>query len=247
MAIEPNNPAAVRIGELGWTDVSDDFEAMKSRAAYRKFNFPYLYDGETQSVAQAYGPKATPHVFIFDEKRILRFEGRIDDNQREPLVKTHETRNALDAMLAGRPVEVAHTGVFGCSTKWMSKAAGRADGMKKIESEPVRLEDANAEELKKLARKPRRETFAGELLGHVVRAMRHGIRSLQTTFRMYRRRDFSLVTVAANQPDERPGVMKELEKQHASSRNLIFASTDTSAMQAAFDPRSGIPACRSPC
>jgi thiol-disulfide isomerase/thioredoxin len=66
VAIEPNDPEAVWLSELGYTDVSDSFEEMKIRAEYRHFNFPYLYDGETQSVARAYGPKATPHVFVFD-------------------------------------------------------------------------------------------------------------------------------------------------------------------------------------
>jgi hypothetical protein len=52
-----------------------------------------------------------------------------------------------------------------------------------------------------------------------------------------------MVTVAANMPDEKPGVLKFLQKQHATSKNLIFASTDTYAMQAAFDPEweSGVP------
>ena len=79
MAIEPNDPKAILLSELGYTDVSDSLEEMKIRAEYRHFNFPYLYDGETQSVAQAYGPKATPHVFIFDKERKLRYEGRIDN------------------------------------------------------------------------------------------------------------------------------------------------------------------------
>src|SRR3989449_9528043 len=47
VAIEPNNPNAVRLDELGDTDVSDSFEEMKIRAEFRHFNFPYLYDGDT--------------------------------------------------------------------------------------------------------------------------------------------------------------------------------------------------------
>jgi hypothetical protein len=60
---------------------------------------------------------------------------------------------------------------------------------------------------------------------------------------MFRGRDFDLVTVAANLPDEKPGVVKFLEKQHASTRNLQFASDDTYAMQAAFDAKwdAGVP------
>jgi hypothetical protein len=53
---------------------------------------------------------------------------------------------------------------------------------------------------------------------------------------MYDVRDLELVTVAANMPDEKPSVMHVLEKMHATSRNLLFASDDTAALQAAFDP-----------
>src|SRR5437870_11533680 len=109
IAIEPNNPNAVRLNELGYTDVGDSLEEMKIRAEYRHFNFPYLYDGETQQVTEAYGAQATPHIFIFDKDRKLRYEGRIDNAQRESLVKIQDARVALDAMLAGRPVEVTHT------------------------------------------------------------------------------------------------------------------------------------------
>jgi peroxiredoxin len=150
VAIQPNNPDAIRLDELGYTDVSDSFEDMKIRAEYRHFNFPYLYDGDKQAAANAYGPKATPHVFIFDRERKLRYEGRVDNNQRESLVKTQDARNAIDALLADKPVPVAHTGVFGCSTKWISKQASRLEELKKIETEPVRLETASLDDLKKL-------------------------------------------------------------------------------------------------
>jgi thiol-disulfide isomerase/thioredoxin len=71
----------------------------------------------------------------------------------------------------------------------------------------------------------------------------HEFPDLETTYRMYRLRDFDLIMVAANMPDEKAGVMKVLEREHASSRNLLFGSTDTYAMQAAFDPKweSGVP------
>jgi peroxiredoxin len=109
VAINPNDPKAVTLSELGYTDVSDSLEEMKIRADYRHFNFPYLWDGETQSVTEAYGAQATPHVFIFDRERKLRYEGRIDNAQRESLVKIQDARLALDAMLAGKPVAVPHT------------------------------------------------------------------------------------------------------------------------------------------
>lgn len=243
VAIEPNSPEAVQLGELGYTDVGDGFEDMKIRAAYRSFKFPYLYDGETQSVSLAYGPKATPHVFVFDEQRKLRYEGRIDNSQRESLVKTQEMRDAIDALLARRPVPVAHTGVFGCSTKWKSKAAGRIEEMKKIEAEPVMLQAATADDLKKLRANPTGELLLVNFWATWCGPCITEFPALETTYRMYRGRDFEFVTVSANLPDEKEGVLNMLRKQHASGRNLQFASEDTYAMQAAFDPKweAGVP------
>jgi hypothetical protein len=66
---------------------------------------------------------------------------------------------------------------------------------------------------------------------------------LQDTWHMYRLRDFDMVTVAANMPDEKEGVLKILNRLHASSRNLLFGSTDTDALQTAFEPtwQAGVP------
>ena len=83
VAINPNNPKAVRLDELGYTDLTDAPADMKIRVRNRQIPWPYLYDGETQSTVQKFGAVATPHVFIFDQDRKLRYEGRIDDNQNE--------------------------------------------------------------------------------------------------------------------------------------------------------------------
>lgn len=236
IAIQPNNPAAIRLDELGYTDVSDSFDEMKIRAAYRQFDFPYLYDGDTQSVARAYGPQATPHVFIFDRDRKLRYQGRIDNSQRESLVKTQDARNAIDALLAGGSVAVTHTGVFGCSTKWISKEAGALGEMKKIEAEPITVDLASADDLKKLRMNPTGKVLLVNFWATWCGGCVHELPDLETTWRMYRLRDFDFVTVAANMPDERPGVLKYLERLHGSSRNLLFGSTDTDHMQHSFAP-----------
>jgi thiol-disulfide isomerase/thioredoxin len=243
VAVEPNDPNAVMLSELGYTDVGDSLEDMKIRAQYRKFNFPYLYDGATQELAQAYGPKATPHAFLFDEKRILRYEGRIDNSQRESLVKTQDARHAIEALLAGKPVPVEHTPVFGCSTKWKSKQAGRLAEMKGIEAEPVKLSMAAAEDLKKLRANATDKVLLVNFWATWCGPCLTEFPALEETWRMYRGRDFELVTVSTNLPDEAPGVQKALEKQHASSRNLQFASEDTYAMQAAFEAKweAGVP------
>jgi thiol-disulfide isomerase/thioredoxin len=236
VAIQPNNPAAIRLDELGYTDVSDSFDDMKIRAAYRHFDFPYLYDGDTQAVARAYGPQATPHVFIFDQDRKLRYQGRVDNSQRESLVKTRDARNAIDALLAGQPVPVTHTGVFGCSTKWISKEAGAAAEMKKIQAEPITVDLVSAEDLKKLHSNPTGKVLLVNFWATWCGGCVHELPDLETTWRMYRLRDYDFVTVAANMPDEKPGVLQYLNRLHGSSRNLLFGSTDTDQMQHAFAP-----------
>jgi thiol-disulfide isomerase/thioredoxin len=235
VAIEPNNPNAVRLDEMGYTDVGDSFEEMKTRAAYRHFNFPYLYDGEMQKISRAYGPTATPHLFIFDSERRLRYEGRVDNNPREPLVTVKDARNAIDALLANKPVPVAKTPSVGCSTKWMYKQEGRKQELAEIESQPVKIQPASAEELKLL-----RQNQTGKLVLVNFWATWCGpcfkeLPDLENTYRMYGHRAFDLVTVSINYPDEQPGVLSALRKQHATSRNLLLGSTDIYALMSAFD------------
>jgi peroxiredoxin len=243
VAINPNDPKAVTLSELGYTDLTDSPEDMKIRAEHRHFNFPYLYDGETQEVTQAYGAQATPHIFIFDSERKLQYEGRIDSAQRESLVKIRDARLALDAMLAGQPVAVPHTPAFGCSTKWKSKIDSRVAEMKRIEAEPVNLEMVSAEDLKKLRTNPTNKVLLINFWATWCGPCITEFPALEETFRMFRRRDFDLVTIATNYPDEKNGVLKTLQAQHASSRNLQFASDDTYAMQAAFEAKwdAGVP------
>src|SRR5882672_4041906 len=87
VAIQPNDPKAIRIDELDSSDISDSLDEMKIRVEYKHLRYAYLYDGEKQSVARAYGAQATPQVFIFDKDRKLRYECRMDNSYRKELVK----------------------------------------------------------------------------------------------------------------------------------------------------------------
>ncbi|MGD0579326.1 MAG: redoxin domain-containing protein [Bryobacteraceae bacterium] len=104
VAIQPNAPEALRVDEPDCSGVSESLEEMKIRAEFKQLRYPYLYDGDTQSAARAYGPQATPHAFVFDRERTRRCEGRIDNSYRAELVKTEDLRNVFDAVLAGKPV-----------------------------------------------------------------------------------------------------------------------------------------------
>ena len=236
VAINPNSPEAVRLDELGYTDLDDTMESMKIRAKDRGFNFPYLDDGPTQELAKKCGVVATPHVFIFDKARKLRYQGRIDDNEREPLVKSRDTRAALDALLAAKEPPVPQTKVFGCSTKWGYKAESNQRWMEKVRKEPVTAEGADASALREL-----RKNNSGKVRLINVWATWCGpcvteFPELIDTNLRFRHRDFELVTIAAQFPDEKDRVLKFLEKQHASTRNFYFGDTDKYKLMEALDP-----------
>jgi peroxiredoxin len=237
VAIQPNDPQAIRIDELDSSDVSDSLAEMKVRVQYKHLTYPYLYDGETQQVARAYGPQATPHVFIFDQQRHLRYEGRMDNSYRTELVKNQDARNAIEALLAHKEVAVTHTGVFGCSTKWKEKSAGREAALEKIDQEPVSVEMISKPELAKLRANPSHQMMLVDFWATWCGSCIVEFADLENTLRMYGARDYSVVTISANMPDEQAGVLRFLEKQHATSRNYLFDSQDTAALQTAFDPK----------
>lgn len=236
VAISPNDPQSVRLDELGWSDLSDSFEEMKLRAAHRQFNFPYLYDGGTETVSRAYGPVATPHAFVFDADRKLRYVGAIDDSERVQHVKRRYVRDALDALLAGKEPPVTKTKVVGCSVKWAGKADSVTAFMDKLAAEPVKVLPADEATLRALRKndsgKFRLVTFWATWCAPCVAEFDEFV----TINRMYRHRDFELVTVSLNRPDEEKRVLEFLKKKQASNRNLLFASADREKLINAFDP-----------
>jgi peroxiredoxin len=236
IAIQPNNPQAERLDELGYTDLGDSLAEMKIRAAYREFDFPYLYDGDTQAVAREYGPTATPHVFIFDRQRKLRYVGRVDNNMRPEYVTSEDARNAIEALLAGRPVAVPKTPSFGCSTKWMYKQAGRREELQRYYTEPVSVAPATADTLRALRRNPTGKLLLVNFWATWCGPCVHEFPSLVTSYWMYRHRAFDMVSVSANYPDARAAVLKQLEQFHASNRNYIFGTNDIYGLAAAFNP-----------
>jgi peroxiredoxin len=237
VAINPNHAEAVRLDEMGYTDLGDTFEEMKERAKHVGYNFPYLDDGPTQDVVKKFGAIATPHVFIFDRERRLRFQGRIDDSERPNLVKHHDTRDAIEALLAGKEPEVKTTKVFGCSIKWADKVGENVRWREKVAREPVTLSPADVAALRELRANAGTgkvrlinvwATWCGPCVSEFDELVEQNLR--------FRHRDFELVTVAAQFPDERVRVLKFLEAKHASTRNLIFGSTDKYALIEALDP-----------
>jgi peroxiredoxin len=254
VAINPNDPNALRLDELSYTDLSDSLDEMKIRAKERGFTFPYLYDGDTQKTAHAYGCLATPHVFIFDADRKLRYEGRIDDGEVKP-PKRNDAREALDALLADKPVAVETTNVFGCSTKWTDKTDSAHKAIEKWDAEPVTLATIDAAGVKALAAfdvpdsaKETADAKQGISSGRAGRRLRLinvwatwcgpcviELPDLVTIQRMYRRRGLDVITISMDDIEKKDGALEMLKSKHVAATNYVYSADDKDALVSALD------------
>jgi peroxiredoxin len=238
VAVSPNDDKAVRLDELGYTDLSDSFAEMKIRAKDHGWQFPYLYDGETQEMSRAYGVQATPQVYVFDAERKLRYVGRIDDSEVKT-VKSHDLRNALDALLAGKAPPVEKTKVFGCSTKWKEKEDTAKASVAKLDAEPVKLDTIDASGVKALAANAGADAPRVRLINVWATWCGPCVQELPELVemeRMYRKRGFELVTISMDEVGQRDAALKMLTEKHlGGARNYIWSSDDKDALVNALD------------
>ncbi len=238
VAISPNDPKSVRLDELGYSDMSDSFEEMKLRAKQKKYNFPYLYDGDAQAAAKAYGPIATPHVFIFDKTRTLRYQGRIDNVEKPTKTPTElNTRDAIEALLQNKAVPIATTKVFGCSVKWADKNSLVKKGFEEWAKEPVSINTIDEPALKELLNNPTDKLSLINIWATCCGPCVTEFPDFISINRMYRRRDFEFISISADDPSKKEKVLKFLLQQQASNTNYLFASDDKYKLIEAVDPK----------
>lgn len=234
VAINPNNAKAVRLDELGYTDLTDAPADMKIRVRDRNIPWPYVSDGETQSTAQKFGAVATPHVFIFDQDRKLRYEGRIDDNQNEKLVKVQDAKDAIEALMNGGTVAVPHRPAFGCSTKWLSKAGDVEKETARIHAEPVELIPVSAADVTSLRANAGDKVTVIHFWSTATPNGQKNFEDLQTTYRMYRGRSYNYVTINTDTPANTGKATDFLHAEYASSKNIQLSPASLKEVQSAF-------------
>jgi peroxiredoxin len=234
VAISPNDPAAVRLDELGYTDLGDSFSDMKIRARDHKYSYPYLYDGETQATAIAYGVLATPHVYVFDAERTLRYVGRWDDAEVKQ-VKSHDTLNAVEALLAGKPVSVEKTRVFGCSTKWADKRKDAEASLAKWDAEPVSLQTLDEAGAARLAKNDTNDLLVVNLWATWCGPCVTELPEFVTMNRMYRKRNVKLVTISLDDAAKQDAALKVLKENHVAAANYIFNGPERDRFAEALD------------
>ena len=253
VAINPNNPQGLTIDELGYSKYNDSFDEMKLYAKEQGFTFPYLNDGDTQKTSKAFGALATPHVFIFDRDRKLRYQGQFDDSRfPDPAtVKTTDGPNAIRALFAGSPVPIEVTKPHGCSVKWMEKNAAVKEFNAKWENTPVNLATADVAAVEKLARNDTKKyrivnvwaTWCAPCVAEFP-----GLVSVGWRLSM---RPVELITISMDDPNKQAQAQKFLQKNHAgvpsrltksleeegrTTNNYVFTDPSSDALIKALDP-----------
>jgi len=217
VAINPNHPEGLSRDELGYGDFGDSFEEMKPYAAKNGWTFDYLYDGEKQTTARAYGCLATPHVFVFDADLRLRYKGRFDDSGQfdDATVKSHDVRNAVDAILAGQPVKLAETRPMGCSTKWREKKTRTAAVHAAWAKAPVTVETIDAAGVAKLRANGSGNVRIFNAWATWCAPCVQEFPDLVDLSRQFDGRNVELITLSLDKPADLPKAQAFLQKQGA--------------------------------
>jgi len=234
--ISSNNNQALNLSELGYTDLGDTYDEMIIRYNDKQFNFPYLYDSDGQKTAMAYGPVATPHAFVFDSSRDLKYEGRIDASEKPGTGKGEDLRNAIDAVLSGKNPNPATTKVFGCSIKWSWKKEYTDKLYEKWATLPVTVEPISVDGIKEIIQNKSQKLRLINVWATWCGPCTIEFPDFITIDRMYRGRDFELVTISTDRPERQEKVQSFLKDQQASNKNYIFSGSDIYQLIEAVDP-----------
>lgn len=254
VAINPNSMEGLSIDELGYSKYGDSYEEMKLYARDRGFNFPYLYDGATQATATAYGCLCTPHMFVFDQDRRLRYAGRFDDSQVVDPASVHSADgpNAVAALLAGSPVPVERTRPMGCSTKWLAKKGSVAEGNEQWSNMPVSLEQVDAAGIAALVRNNTDRLRVINVWATWCVPCVEEFPGLVSISRRLTYRDFDMISISVDDPKDEakalqflkrehaavpPGAKKALAAQGRDTNNYIYTGAGGDVFAQALDPK----------
>lgn len=243
VAINPNSSLALLPEECGYSDLDDTFETMHIRAEYKGYNFPYLYDGDDHDVSLKFGPVTTPHVFIFDAERKLRYNGRLDGIERPGSANAEDVRLTVDQVLAGEEVTNPVTSAFGCSVKW-SWMAGWADKVNKDWSaRPVEISQIDESGVRELMKNDSEKLRLINVWASWCAPCVIEMPDLVELQRYYGNRAFELVTISADYPDKESDALAVLKKNGVSVQNYIFSEEEKDKLTTAIDSewRGSIP------
>ncbi len=236
VAINPNSPYGLLPEECSYSDLDDSFETMAIRAEDKNYNFPYLYDGDNHSVSLKFGPVATPHFFVFDKKRLLRYNGRMDGVERPGTANGEDLRAAVDQLLAGLKVSNPETSSFGCSTKW----SWNAEWVERINNDwnkrQVVMETIDLNSISELLKNNTNKLKFINIWASWCAPCVIELPELVTIYRYYGNRAFDLITISVDNMDKMEEALDVLTELQVPLNNYIFDGNKKEEFIELIDP-----------
>ncbi|WP_297088295.1 redoxin domain-containing protein [uncultured Draconibacterium sp.] len=226
VAINSASPLGLMYGESAYTDVDDSYEDMKIRAKDKGFNFPYLYDGDLQEASLKYGAMATPHIFVLDKERILRYQGRIDAYKNPAEGNCEDLKQAVDELLAGEEVSNPETRFNGCSTKWSWKAKHSKTHAEKWAQREVILNEIDNKGVKELLVNNTENLQLINIWASWCGPCVSEFPDLVKLHKIYGRRNFEFISLSTDKIEKKEEVLKFLKEEQAGVKNYIYSQED---------------------
>ncbi|MCG8309729.1 MAG: redoxin domain-containing protein [Cytophagales bacterium] len=236
VAISPNSVKAILLEELGYSDMGDSFEEMKLRARDKGYNFIYMYDGDTQEASIKYGPVATPHVFVFDAERKLKYNGRLDDSEKPGTAYAEDLRSAIDAVILDVEILEPRIKSFGCSIKWAWKNNWAKKVNEDWEKMPVKLNEINERGIRILMNNDSDRLWLINVWATWCGPCVLEYPEFIDIHRMYIGRDFEFISISADKMSQKAKVLNFLRENHSAVKNYIFNGPDIYKLIEAVDP-----------
>ena len=230
IAISPNDPEAILPDELSHSALGDTLPEMAVRAQELQYPFPYLYDGKTQEVAKAYGVRVTPHAFLFDKKRKLRYSGRIGDPKNPEREDREELRIAINSLIQGIEPSVVRGLVFGNSIKWTKDRIIAERARERFSRESVYLKSANTRTLQFVRKNNSKQPKLIYVWSILDKNNRQELLQLATIYKIYRKRGLKLFTICVDGNKFSDVAHKLLNETQSSGTNYICSGTEISPL-----------------
>lgn len=236
IAISPNSVKALLLEEMGYSDLGDTYEEMQIRAKDKGFNFLYLYDGDTQETSIKYGPVATPHAFVFNKERKLKYSGRLDNSEKPGTANADDLRSAIDAVMLNVEILEPITKTFGCSVKWGWKMSWTNKVNEDWINMPVTLDEISEEGVRIMMNNDSDKLWLINIWATWCGPCVIEYPEFIKIHRMYMGRDFEFISLSADKIDQKDKALKFLQNKHSAVKNYIFSGNDIYKLISAVDP-----------